>query len=469
MIGAATNFIESGKCDLGVVICPSSLLYGWKSEIAKYSNLNAIVMEGTAKKRAKIYESVINGSSGTQILIIGFKMFSNDIAYFEEILDRNRSFCAVDESQNIKNPKAQQTQNILRIAPKFCRRYIFTGTPVANKPQDLWAQINFVDPTILGDNYWRFMSRYLIQKDIRKQGKGGRTYKVSIPIGRKNMVELKEKVDSCSIRRLKENSLDLPEKVYEIRNVFLSGEQLKLYRQINIECLAFFENGEETDQLEVDSELTKLIRLAQISSNPALIFEKYNCDNSAKLKELDIVVEEVLANPNKKIVIFTKYLKNIEYLKKKYSKYKMDSELGDKKITVDFCPAIIMGDGMSAADKKDSEDKLQNDPNCRMLIATTQAAQAGFTLTSADTVVYLDKGFSMTEWLQSQDRIHRIGQKGTCTIISIVAKNTIDEYIEEALGGKERIAHFLQGDKLKGRAGMSSKSDIVKKLKALNG
>jgi len=470
MIGAASNLIEHGQCRMGVVVCPASLLYSWEAEVKKYSNLRPIVVAGTPAKRRKIYERARlprADEKGFEIMIMSYGLARNDASHLVSLGENVRSFISLDESQNIKNPTAKVTKALLDAAPYFARRYIFTGTPVANKPEDVWAQLSFINGVNDMKDYYRFINRYVIRKKI-KTFRAGRTQEIQIPVGRKNMVELRNIIAEVSLRRKKDDVIDLPEKVYQTRLIDLTGEQHRLYKEMNEEQKAELSAMPE-DTVEVDSELTKLIRLAQLSSNPGLIFENYK-DDPAKVRELDTIVEDQLEcdiddllddslvnvpddqlpTNGKKMVIFTSYLGNIELLRKRYAKYN---------------PVVIQGDGMTNKDKKVSEDTLQNDPNCRMLIGQTTAAQAGFTLTAADMIVYLDRSFSLTEWLQSQDRIHRIGQTGTCTIVSLVGRGTIDEYIASVIEGKSEVATFLQGDKsTTGRAAKISRAAIMKAL-----
>jgi len=471
MIAAATNFIEHGICRAGIIVCPASLTYTWDASISDSSYLRSqVIYRGmTVKKRREVYERLKlprTDPNALDLVIMSYGIARNDRSHLAKLGEEVRAFLSLDESQNIKNPDAKTTRALLEIAPYYARRYIFTGTPIASTPADIWPQWAFINGINDLRDYYRFRNRYIIFKEIKTKIPGtNKKRKIKIPVARKNMVELRGIIDATSLRRKKEDVLDLPEKVYQTRYIELTGEQHRLYKEMNEQHRAELSALPE-DTISAKNELTKLLRLVQIASNPGLIFDNYR-DVPAKVLELDTIVDEQLESVsnildsdsdevdvanNKKIVIFTSYLDNIKMLADRYSKYN---------------PVIIQGEGMSSLEKKRSEDEFQNNPKCRMLIGQTSAAQAGFTLTASDMIVYMDRGFSLLEWLQSQDRIHRIGQTGTCTIVSFIAKGTIDEYIASVVDGKKDLAVFLQGDKSQAANDVAiSRKDILEAMAA---
>jgi len=171
-----------------------------------------------------------------------------------------------------------------------------------------------------------------------------------------------------------------------------------------------------------------LLRLLQIASNPILIDDSYH-EESGKEKELTKLLEQISEN-NEKCIVWSCFIENIDYFANKYKKY---------------CPRKIHG-SMSIEERNKSVDIFKNDDKCKLLFATPQAAKEGLTLTVANHVIFYDRGFNLDDYLQAQDRIHRISQKKTCYIYNIVIENSIDDWIGCLLEAKQQAAFLAQGD-----------------------
>jgi len=174
--------------------------------------------------------------------------------------------------------------------------------------------------------------------------------------------------------------------------------------------------------------LKKLLRLAQLASNPKLIDQSYN-EEPCKFPALYNLVEGIIAN-EQKVIIWSNFVDNIRTLNKKFQSYGSQMIFGD--IPVDRRNIIVK--------------RFRTDPNYKVLIANPAAAKEGLTLTSANNAIYLDRNFNLVDYLQSQDRIHRISQTKECNIIKLLARNTIDEYIDQILTRKQSLAAYIQGD-----------------------
>jgi SNF2 family DNA or RNA helicase len=339
-------------------------------------------------------------------------------------LQRIKRFCKsrktaiiLDESARIKNPESKTAQAIFEIRFHSIKRIIITGTPVANKPYDLWSQFYFLDGgNLLGTDFKAFKSK-LNEKSTYYQ---------------QELANLRKLLAQNSIRRCKQDVLELPEKTFINVYVDIKGKQLALYEELKdelrIEIMAM--DGEKIVD-EAENILKRLLRLTQIASNPLLIDKRYD-ETPAKFDKVEELMKEILVK-DEKAIIWTSFVDNILLLKHKFKS---------------FNPLVIYGD-VSIEDRAEVVTKFQESEDHRLMIANPAAAREGLTLTSANNAIYLDRNFNLVDYLQSQDRIHRISQTKRCNIYKILARNTIDEYIDKLIEFKIDIAGFVQGDKNK--------------------
>ena len=283
----------------------------------------------------------------------------------------------------------------------------------------MWSQFYFLDNgETLGKDFKEF------QKKFRIQLKGETSLKKYENI----LDSIKQKINKISIRRTK-NVLELPEKLYREVFVVLEKEQKRMYEKLRGELYLELKDIDDNLILEkIDNYLVKLLRLTQIASNPSLLEEGYK-DTPAKFKELDKLIKDIL-DKNEKVIIWTSFRGNIRTLRKRYQNY----------------GALMLFGEIPMAERDDIIEKFMQNPEIKILIANPSAAKEGLTLTSANNAIYLDRSFKMDDYLQSQDRIHRIGQQKKCQIIKLIAKDTIDEYTDEILEKKHLLAQFALGD-----------------------
>ena len=174
--------------------------------------------------------------------------------------------------------------------------------------------------------------------------------------------------------------------------------------------------------------LKRLLRFNQVASNPRLIDDLYD-EESGKERELDKLLIDIMSR-GEKCIVWSCYIENIDYLAKKYK---------------DYCPRRIHGK-MTIEDRNKSVQLFKEDPACKILFATPQAAKEGLTLTVANNAIFYDRTFNLDDYLQAQDRIHRISQKRECTIYNLVIEDSIDKWIDALLSAKQYAAFLAQGD-----------------------
>jgi len=433
VIDALCSNIENKEIDGALIVCKKSLLYMWKNEIMKHSHLFPVILSGTKRQRGRSFLTY------GHFYVVNYESLIQELELIKLVLKHKNFAVVLDESQKIKNPKAKVTKAVLSLRNMANKKIIITGTPIANKPVDIWSQFYFLDGgELLGDDYLSFMKKYYL---VLKGETSLKKYE-------KTLLELKSKVGDVSIRRTKD-ILELPEKKYVDIELDLSPKQKEIYDTAKQEL--YYEimevDGEKIIE-EIDNFLVKLLRLTQIASNPGLIVEDYD-ETPSKFLKLDEILNEIISN-KEKAIIWTSFRKNIRILKRRYK------DLG----------ALMLFGEIPIIERNNVVQKFMDVKKFKILIANPAAAKEGLTLTSANNAIYLDRNFNMDDYLQSQDRIHRIGQIKKCNIIKLIARKTIDKYTDEILEKKEAIAKYALGDTkdIDMRKQYLSKDDILEIL-----
>ena len=339
-----------------------------------------------------------------------------------------RALIGIDESTTIKNPTAKRTKNILTIGDLAKYRRILTGSPVTKSPLDLYSQCDFLDPNHLGhQSYYSFRSRYAHMVD---RNFGGR--RVQIVGSYRRLGELSDLLDAFSYRVLKEDCLDLPEKVFTKRFVELSKEQDKAYRQMKEMALAMLDDGKLMSTVNV---MTQLMRLHQITCG------HFKADDGTithlKNNRIDTLME-LLDETDGKVIIWANYVEDIKSIVQSLKKAYGDAS------TVEYHGSVdprVRQENIALFHEK-------NGPT-RYFVGNAQTGGYGITLTAANTVVYYSNSYDLEKRLQSEDRAHRIGQTGSVTYVDLIAEKTIDERIVKSLRDKIDIANEIMGENIK--------------------
>jgi SNF2 family DNA or RNA helicase len=346
--------------------------------------------------------------------------------YAASFLRCHKSMAAIDESTTIKNPKAKRTKNILDIARLAPYRRIMTGSPVTRNPLDLYTQCEFLDPRHLDfSSYYAFRNRYAEMKTMHVSGRS-----IQVVGGFRHLDELADSLKPFSYRVLKQDCLDLPDKIYMKREVQLTPEQKKLYEQMRKEALATL-NGKTVTTMTA---LTQLMRLHQITcghfaADDGTVQEIKN----NRLIELLDVLEEIEG----KAIIWAHYQHDVRNI------YKL---LEDK-----YGPgSVVHYYGKTLPDQRDYAIKnFKENDRVRFFVGTPQTGGYGITLVQANTVIYYSNGYDLEKRMQSEDRAHRIGQKKKVTYVDLIAEDTVDTKIVKSLRKKINIASEVMGEDLK--------------------
>jgi SNF2 family DNA or RNA helicase len=339
-----------------------------------------------------------------------------------------KSMMIIDESTTIKNPQAKRTKNILALAKESKYRRILTGSPVTQSPMDLWAQMDFLDPEILGQSsFYAFRTKYAVM--ITATAAGG-THKYQKIVKFRNLKQLGQAVSPHSYRILKKDCLDLPEKSFIKREVELSEEQKRAYTEMKANATTILK-GQSATALNV---LTQLIRLHQITCGHMKTDdgEIINLKNS-RLDEL----MQILGETTGKVIIWANYVHDI---------LNIERAIKDEYGPTSYCTYY---GATKSEDRQKCIKKFQEPSNpVRFFIGNTQTGGYGITLTEASTVIYYSNNYDLEKRIQSEDRAHRIGQKNSVLYIDLVAKGTVDEKIIQSLRNKINIAREISGEEL---------------------
>ena len=423
---------DKGKINGAVIVAPKGVYRNWYSqEIPNHlpSHIQPKMVLWTAltsKKKDKEYQTLFETGHDLHILIINVEALSTKkgLDFAAKFMRCHKTMLAIDESTTIKNPSAKRTKSILALGKEATYRRILTGSPVTKSPLDLYTQCGFLNSFLLGyDSFYAFRNRYANMID---RNFGGR--RVQLIGSYKRLDELADKLKAFSYRVLKDDCLDLPDKVYIRREVDLTDEQSKAYATMKSAALASLKGKMAT----APHVLTQMMRLHQITcghlrNDDGTITEIKN----NRLKELINLLDEVEG----KVIIWANYVYDIENLVKIIS-----DEFGADSI-VQYYGAI------PAEQRQENIEKFQ-DPNskARFFIGNPQTGGYGITLTCANTVVYYSNGYDLEKRLQSEDRAHRIGQTKSVTYVDFIAPKTVDEKIVKALRSKMNIANTIMDE-----------------------
>ena len=434
LIDNASMLYDKGKIDSLLIIAPKGVVGTWyNQELPTHlpnhiENVTVLWQANITKKQQEKLETLFEIETAFHILIMNVEALSTSkgVDFATKFLNSHRTMVAIDESTTIKNPKAKRTKNIMQLANLARYRRVMTGSPVTKNPLDLFTQCYFLDPYLLGhESYYSFRTRYAIMKTANIAGR-----QIQLVSGFKNLGELSDKLKPFSYRVLKEDCLDLPDKIYMKRNINLTPEQLKVYNQMKKEALATL-NGKITSTVNA---LTQLMRLQQITCG------HFTADDGStqsiknnRITELMDVLEEIEG----KAIIWAHYQYDITNIIKEVVKVHGPGSI------VDYY-------GLTPQDERQGNiKKFQNDPKCRFIVGTPATGGYGITLTAANTVIYYSNGYDLEKRLQSEDRAHRIGQKKSVTYVDLICDETVDEKIVKSLRKKINIASEVLGEELK--------------------
>ena len=409
----ALSFIHHLKQEQGtlkaLVVCPTTLMFNWQNEIRKFTpSLTYYIHHGGSRSRENL------GSADIDVIITTYGTLRSDIKQF---VDVSFDYVVLDESQAIKNPGSKVTKaaGLLRAKNRLC----LSGTPLQNNTFDIFAQMNFLNPGMLGS------------VEFFKQ-------EFSVPIDKFGEKEQKDHLRKLLypfiLRRTKEQvAKDLPEKQEMVLFCEMGDEQRKIYEAYRNDyrdkILGVVEDqGIQKSQLTI---LQGLMKLRQICDSPAIVKEEERFPNvSVKLEEIGREITENISNH--KALIFSQFLGMLSLIKEKMKELGVDYEYFDGSSTVN--------------EREKAIHRFQNDENCRVFLISLKAGGVGLNLTAADYVYIVDPWWNPAVEQQAIDRTHRIGQTKNIFAYRMICTDTVEDKILKLQERKRNLAKDLITD-----------------------
>ena len=403
--------LETGAKKI-LIVCPASLKINWQREIANYSDRPVFIAEG--KKF----------STEDDFVIVNYDILKNfhdsDPKKKDESLLLQSGFDLVilDEAHMISNVQAQRTKIINSFAKKVDRVWLLTGTPMTSRPMNYYNLLNLIESPV-AQNWKAYAIRYC-QGFQFTAGKR----KVWNVTGASNLEELRDRTSKQILRRLKEDVLDLPDKI--ITPVYLRLKS-KEYEDLMGEYFDWYDkNPDESSSLTV--QFSKLMKVRKVIANE-------------KTKQTIEFAENIIEQ-GKKVIIFTNFTDTLQTIYQHFSKQ-----------------AVYLDGSCSNSMRQQAVDQFQNDDKIKVFVGNLKAAGVGLTLTSAEAVIMNDLSFVPAEHAQAEDRAYRYGQKSNVLVYYPLFENTIEGTIYDILNRKKEIIRTVMGDGV-----VENTGDIVEEI-----
>lgn len=422
-IAVAGTLYAKHKINKLLVVAPTSVCSVWPEDFGKFADFPHLekIMLGTKSQRLKQLKELESfPCEALKVAVINYEsVWRDDI--FDKLVDFNANMIICDESQRIKTHDAQQSKAMHKLGDLARYKLILSGTPVQNNAVDLYSQYRFLDPTVFGNNFYKFRNRFCVMGGFNKRQ----------IVNYKDLDLLIKKEHSIAYRVTKKEALDLPEQTFETRYITLTPSEKKLYNTLKKESATELANGET---ISASTVLTKLLRLQQFTGGFVIADgeEKPQQIGSGKINALEDIVDDYVIDSGKKLVIFARFRAELDLIQKLLDKKKLKY-------------GVIYGD-IKLSDRGEIVKDFQENEETKVFLAQIDTAGLGITLTAADTCVYYSVNFNYAAYSQSLARIHRIGQRNTCTYIHLTTKGTVDELIMKALHKKEDLAKTIVDD-----------------------
>jgi len=383
------------KANKILIICPASLKLNWERELKSYTDKTISIIEGKEWKDA-------------EIIIVNYdilKNFHEIDSKNSKIIESNFDLMIIDEAHYLANSQAQRTKLVNDFAKNIKKIWLLTGTPITSRPINYYTLLKLINSPI-AENWMAYVKRYCNGFQFRAGNR--KIWNVS---GASNLEELRDRTSKYILRRLKEDILDLPDKI--ITPIYLRLKS-KDYEKVMGEYYDWYDNKkEESSSLAV--QFTKLMKVRQL-----IALEKVQ----STIDFCEDIVEQ-----GKKIIIFTNFTESLN---------KIYEHFGKKAVKLDGT--------MSKTQRQESVDRFQTDEKVMVFVGNIKAAGVGITLTSAEVVVMNDLSFVPADHAQAEDRAYRYGQKSNVLVYYPLFENTIEAKIYDILNRKKQIVRTVMGD-----------------------
>ena len=387
---------------VSLIVCPSSLVYNWDSEIEHFApNLKTLLITGTAQER----QELLTHYADYDVLITSYDMLKRDIARYDNL---HFHYQIIDEAQYIKNHRTQAARSVCSI--HSVTRFALTGTPIENRLSELWSIFEYLMPGFLYP-YAYFRSE-LEQPIVENKDQIAAT-------------RLQQLVRPFIMRRLKTDVLkELPDKLEHAVYAQMTDEQNKLYTANTLKLQKDLEQQSDsmfkTSKIQILAELTKL---RQLCCDPSLIYQNYH-GGSAKLDTCIQLIENAMAGGHK-ILLFSQFTSMLDVIERRLKAERI---------------LYYRLDGSTKSEQRTRLVNAFNENKIPVFLISLKAGGTGLNLTGADIVIHYDPWWNAAAQNQATDRAHRIGQTHTVTVYQMIARHTIEEKILELQENKKALS-----------------------------
>ena len=394
---------------VSLIVCPSSLVYNWDSEIEHFApNLKTLLITGTAQER----QELLTHYADYDVLITSYDMLKRDIARYDNL---HFHYQIIDEAQYIKNHRTQAARSVCSI--HSVTRFALTGTPIENRLSELWSIFEYLMPGFLYP-YAYFRSE-LEQPIVENKDQIAAT-------------RLQQLVRPFIMRRLKTDVLkELPDKLEHAVYAQMTDEQNKLYTANTLKLQKDLEQQSDsmfkTSKIQILAELTKL---RQLCCDPSLIYQNYH-GGSAKLDTCIQLIENAMAGGHK-ILLFSQFTSMLDVIERRLKAERI---------------LYYRLDGSTKSEQRTRLVNAFNENKIPVFLISLKAGGTGLNLTGADIVIHYDPWWNAAAQNQATDRAHRIGQTHTVTVYKLIARHTIEEKILELQENKKTLSDQILSEK----------------------
>jgi SNF2 family DNA or RNA helicase len=404
---------KAKQVDHGLVVCPVSMIDKWVDEIDKWSgNQSAIGIKGN---RAEKEEAL---SQNWDWYVVSFESLKNLFEIFKEIVD-DRWFIVLDEFTKIKNPHAKRAKACVELGKLTEHKAILSGTPVTQHAYDVFTPYYFLDNgKTFGTRYDDFIDKYFWRQGFKLIPKRG------------SLDAIGDLMYNSATRFLKKDCIDIPDKLYTQRYLDLPAYNKQKYDEMVNYCITQIN---ESDKVTAFVILTQLLRLSQITSGfvKDVTGREIAFDENPKIDALRDIMEEANGTPT---VIWARFIWDCNAISKL---------LKEMNITHSFLNGETSHDDRTRNIKEFADGKVQ------VIIGTAGTGGHGIDLVRGSLCIYYSNSYSLEQRLQSEDRLHRAGQKNQVTYIDLLCKNTVDVAIYKILRNKKNIADIVTKDNMR--------------------
>ena len=391
-----------------LIICPATLKINWQREIENYSDRPVYICEGK------------NFSTEHDFVIVNYDIIKN----FYDLKDKQNSLITqsnfdlviIDEAHYIQNAQAQRTKLINSFAKDINRVWLLTGTPMTSRPMNYFNLLNIIESPV-AQNWMAYAIRYC-QGYQFNAGKR-KIWNVS---GASNLEELRDRTSRQVLRRLKEDVLDLPDKI--ITPVYLRLKSKEYETEVG-EYYDWYENKKEESK-SLTIQFSRLMKVRQIIAEE-------------KIKQTIELAENIIEQ-GKKVIIFTNFTDTLRKIHEHFGKQ-----------------SVYLDGSCTKPQRQYAVDQFQENEKIKVFVGNLKAAGVGITLTAGEACIMNDLSFVPSDHSQAEDRAYRYGQKSNVSVYYPIFENTIEAIIYDMLTNKKNIFETVMGDNIE-------KGDIVEQM-----